>query len=330
MKILIFILWFIPFVALANANDSRVVGQNPGDFQNNTSTNPSDESTDLEDQSLGETGGFNVTQQGGLDGTNNAQNQGSGVQMLGLAMGAMFASQCGPHNPFACAAAALSFADAMAGSSANSAAYQTGTYMDPTAGGGGNGTGTDPIVDQQIQDGLQDLSDAGFTLNGDGSVTGPDGQTYTAADLQNAESLEAKGASPEQAAQFVKEMGQVQAAAAKKAGVELPKEGEGEGQAVAATSGFGSVDASGGGSGGAGGGDTLIEEIEYRNGKGKQKRGIAEAAASKLSTNFNGDPIGIGMGNLFLIVNQKYGSENQKKRFFDKENVMNEYMRKGK
>lgn len=331
MKLFLSILLFSPVMVFAQSeeflvDDSRVVEENPGDSRGGLSSGSQSEYQEPEDtgSELGETGAFGVTQQGGLDGTTDAQGQGSQVQLMGLAMGAMFASQCGPHNAFACVAAGLSFADAMAGGSAQNAAYQTGTYIDPTAGYDGDNGGTDPLIDQQIQDGIQDLSDAGFIVNGDGSVTGPDGQTFTADDLQSPEAMMAKGATAEQAANFMDQAGKVRTAAAKKAGIDLPEGAAGEeGQAVAAAG----ADGGSFGSGGSGSGSAVgaldggvIEEIEYRGGK-KQKRGIAEAAASKLSKNFNGDPIGIGLGNLFLIVHQKYGSEKKKKRFFNREIV---------
>ena len=303
-------------------DDSRVVEENPGDYRggNLSSGSQSELEVGEEGQELGDTGSFNTTQQGGLDGTSDAQSQGSGVQMLGVAMGAMYASQCGPHNAFACAAAAMSFADAMSGSSAQNAAYQTSTYIDPTSGYNGDESGIDPLVDQQIQDGIQQLADSGFTLNGDGSVSGPNGETYTSADLQSADGLIAKGATPEQAAQFLRESGDIRNAAANKAGVDLGDlAAEDEGQAVSAAGGGFGADDSSGGSGIVDGADTYIEEIEIR--KKKKGRGLAEAAASQLATTFNGDPIGIGMGNLFMIVNQKYGSENKKKRFFNREIV---------
>ena len=335
MKLVVSILFCIalPGMSFGQTNDflvddSRVSGSNPGD-NNNTSltsggSNTSSSSVDTslpEDTAVGSTGGYNTTQMGGLDGTNDGQSKGSGVQLMGLAMGAAFMSGCSPTSAWNCVAAALSFADAMVGGSAQSAAYQTGTHLDPDAGTNGTGGGTDPIVDQQIQDGIDDLAEAGFTINGDGSVTGPEGQTFTAENLGSADGLGSMGASAEQAAEFMNGMQGVKAAAAKKAGVDLAS-AEG-GQAMASTGGgaggFGSSDSDS--NGGADQGDSIIEEIEYRGKKKKKKRGIAESAASDLATNFNGDPIGIGMGNLFLIVHKKYRSEKKKKKFFNREIV---------
>ncbi len=322
MKLFFFTLFLFPFLVSAQStnfivNDSRVVEENPGDNPAGLSSGSQSEYQDAEQGSeIGDTGSFQTTQQGGLDGTTGLQSSGQGVQLLGLAQGAMFASMCGPHNAMACVAAGLSFADAMAGGSAANAAYQKGTYIDPTAGYDGEAGGTDPLIDQQIQDGIQNLAESGYTLS-DGGVVGPDGQTYSAEDLQSVEAMVAKGATPAQAAQFQDQLARVQAEAAEKVGVEVPQEGEG--QAVATSgAGFGGGDTSGGATRGA---DTYIEEIEYRGKKKEQKRGIAEAAASKLSKNFNGEPIGIGMGNLFLIVHQKYKTEKSKKRFFNKEIV---------
>lgn len=326
MKLFLFTLLSFPLLSYGQTfsdgndfvvNGNRSVQTNPGDNSSLGLTDGTSSSakSKLDDngETLGDTGAFNVTQTGGLDNTNMGQNLGGGVQMMGLAMAGMFAKQCGPHNTFACVAAGLSAADAMMGSSAKSAAFQTGTYMDPTAGGyDSNNTdnGADPVVQSQLQDVLHDLANQGYTLNEDGSVTGPNGQSYSSSDLASMQALQNAGATAQGAANFMKNMKNVKAAAAKKAGVNLNAVKRNVASASGASSG-GAVKA-------ITPGDLVIEEIEYR-GVASKKNKMSAKAAAKLSKNFNGEPIGIGMANLFLIVHEKYKEKNQKRNFLTKE-----------
>lgn len=276
------------------------------------------------DSSLGQkienSGGFTETKQGGLEGANNLSNEGSGVQLMGLAMAASFAPQCGPHNPFACVAVGLSIADSIAGGGAKSAGFQQGSYLDNGRGVGA--TGTNPAVEQQIEDLKAELEGQGYSVNGDGSVTSPAGDIFTAEDMANEEAIQsAFGMSAGGAKSAMGQLASVQLAAANKAGINLPERNPASEQGEAAGGGAEGAKASSdsGGKGSAIGGvtetDQLIEEVEFRK-KKKKKNGLSAKSAALLSKNFNGDPIGIGMADLFLIVHQKYREKKSKKNEF--------------
>ncbi len=287
------------------------------------SSNGSAGSEDLE--GVMEEEGF-VTQQGGLQGTNDGQSKGSAVQMLGMAMGAGFAAICPQMGgQWACPLAAMSFMDAMSGGSAKQAAFETGTYIDPTHGGGGgdydaSGGGND-IQQAQAEDALSQLAEMGYTTNSDGSVTGPDGQTFTADDFASLEKMMNNGMSAGAAQAAMDKIGQVKEDAAQKAGVSMGEAEAAVGGAVAATSKQpepGSLSTFGASNSSASK-DKFIEEVEYRHlGKKKNKR-LPASEAANLSKNYNGDPIGIGMANLFLIVHKKYTEKKTKKEFFNSE-----------
>ena len=313
VKLFVSILFFIPlsmmvpFYAFGQFEDSRV-GANVGDTGEVGLTSGYDNPDSIGDEGsdLGATGGFNVTQQGGLDGTADGQSKGSSVNILGLAMGAGFVKICTqPFQQWACPLAAMSFKDALAGRSAQQAAFQTGTYLDPSLGSTG-ASSFDPVYDQQALDGLQNLSEMGYTVNDDGSVSTPEGESFSAGDYASADSLMNKGLSPDLANKAMNGLASVKSAAAAKTGIPI----ETPGQAVASVGGAG-----GGGYSNSAGGDMVIEEIEYRERKKKNKR-MPSSEAAKLSKNFNGDPIGIGMANLFLIVHQKYVEKKKMKTEF--------------
>ena len=330
MKSISLLIFLCFFVTQAHSNDflvddSRVAEeQNGSDSGLGLSSGTADEYIPEPTSALGEeiqdTGGYDNVRQGGLDGSNNLAEQGGGIQLAGLAMAAAFASQCGPQNPFACAAVGLSIADAIAGGGAKSAGIKQGNYLDN--GGGGPGSETDPIIDQQIDELKTDLEESGYTVNADGSVTGPNGQTYTGQDFASEEAIQkAFGMGAGAAGQAMQSLQSAQTAAAKKAGISIPNrstasEEVDEGAGGGDGSGAGK-DGSGAGSaiGGVIGGDQLIEEIEYR-GKKKKKKGLSAKKAAMLSKDFNGSPIGIGMADLFLIVHQKYREKKGKKNEF--------------
>ncbi len=315
MKSFLSIIFIIP--ALAYANDDFLVDDSrsldPYISSNNSNSNQAvDDSESAGETDLGDTASFNVTKQGGLDGTNDVQGQGSKVNFQGLAMAAMFSRQCHPtHNPMACAAAAMSAADALTGSAAKQAAFQTGTNFDPSLGL--KGGGSDPVIDAQLKDIIDDLNSKGYSLNEDGSVTTPDGQTVTAEELGDLEALQAKGLSASEAQAFLSQMESVKKAAAEKAGVDPEEQERGIASTDSATS-FGSVDSSSEGAA-VSAADTIIEEIQYK-GRKKKANKLSSKEAATLSKSFNGDPIGIGMANLFLIVHQKYREKIDKKNEF--------------
>ncbi len=274
-------------------------------------------------EDLGSTGGFEVTQQGGLEGTNDGQAKGSSVQMLGMAMGAAFASIC-PQlgGQWACPLAAMSFMDAMSGGSAKQAAFETGTYIDPEHGGTGDydvGTGSNDVLQAQAADALQNLANLGYTTNPDGSVSGPNGASYSASDYSSLDGLTGQGMSAEAAQGVLDKMNSIKNTALEETGVDA-ESGVMTGTAIAATKGTssGSLSEYGAGSG-ANSGNKYIEEIEYRKKKSKKTGRLPASQAADLSKNFNGDPIGIGMANLFLIVHKKYKQKKTEKEFFTSE-----------
>ncbi len=265
---------------------------------------------------------------GAHEGAREVKSQGKDVNLLGLAMGAAFASQCSPHSPQNCVFAALSFMDALAGKKASNNGNATCQNYggDCSTGGDGDGDGGPdgdgdggpdgdgdggPDGDPREREIEDTLRDNGYTLNPEnGTVTTPGGQSYTAADAQSAQSLMNKGMSAGQAAEAMKNLAEVKAKALK----ELSKEGGQE-------RGLASVSGTGGGAvsdlSSMGGGDVYVdEEVSGKKKKKKKDDGLTEAQASQLSKNFNGQPIGIGMGNLFIIVSDKYKEKRKKRNSF--------------
>ncbi len=267
---------------------------------------------------LGASGGFSVTQQGGLDGVNNAMKDGKSVEIMGLAMGASYAAICAtPHNKWACPLAAMSFADALTGSSAQSSAYKTGAKLDPTFGSqyssdfNENG---ETIYQAQAEQGLQDMAAQGYVMNADGSVTTPEGESISANDYGSAKKLQAKGFTPSAAQKAMQGQSSVIAQASKETATDLQELADRQvASAGSGGSSSGSAFAADAGAAAAIGGVT--ETIEYRK-RGKNKKRLPSSEAAQLSKNFNGDPIGIGIANLFLIVHQKYKEKKNKKTEF--------------
>lgn len=307
-------------------DDSRSARTN----QNAQSTQKTQSTSDLTEDGveLANTGGFRTQGINGVQATNDAQSKGGIVQVLGLAMGAAYTATCVSNPPWtvwACPLAAQSFIDSLAGGSAKKAAHQTGTYIDPTHANSNfdNSNGDSDISEvytAQAQEGLKNLADMGYTVGPNGTVLGPDGQTFTPADYANAQALAAKGYSPQQIAEIQRSMASTNKAAASQAGVDLDALQASNAEGVG---GGGSQGLGGGGYGQAGlvGADRVIEEIEYvgGNGRDKDKGRLPASQAAELSTNFNGDPIGISMANLFLIVHKKYKDKKKEKEFINKE-----------
>jgi hypothetical protein len=298
----------------AQTNTQGSAGTNSGTYTYSSGNNNVVEGQ--QGQNLNATGGYAVTQNSGRQAAANTMNQGGGSQMLGLAMGAAFASQCGWQNPFACVAAAMSFMDAAASGSSKLNGIDTLGAIDVNTGLPRAVDGTDPYQ-EQIAAGLEQLASMGYTVNPDGSVNTPDGMTLTAEDLSSVEALMNKGVSPDAAANAMQSISDTRSEVSANMGMK-DEDGAGAGQAVAA-SGLGSG-GEGGGSGGAAGGqamgDLIIEEIEYR-GADKKKKGdgrMPASQAAELSKNFNGTPIGIGMADLFLIVHKKYDEKKKSKK----------------
>jgi len=265
---------------------------------------------------------------GAQEGSREVKSKGKDVNLLGLAMAAMFASQCRPTNEWACVAAGLSAMDAMAAKQASNNGNITcqryggdcsvssdggdggdgGPDGDGDGGPDGDGDGGGPTP----QDIITPLENQGYVFDTENrSVTTPDGQTITANDFGSAESLMNKGMSAGQAGQAMKGVADVKAKALEKMGKEESQE-----------RGLASVSGTGGAAGGYAsdlssmGGDVYVDEEVPGKKKKKKKDGLSEAQASQLSKNFNGQPIGIGMGNLFMIVGDKYKEKRKKRNSF--------------
>ncbi len=263
---------------------------------------------------------------GAQEGARRVKKEGKRVNLMGLAMAAMFASQCGPHNGWACTAAGLAAMDAMAAQKASSDGYRTcqhhGTCGDPgdgDPGDGGPGPGDGDGGPATVQSIIDPLKNQGYVFNEEnGTVTTPGGETFSGDDFGSAESLMNKGMPAGQATQAMQGVADAKTKALEKVGDENKERG------LASVSGGG---AGGGGFSDAssvGGGEVIIEEQPYgQTGKKKKKKkdeGLSAAKAAQLSKTFNGQPIGIGMADLFMIVGEKY-KEKRKRRnqFINKE-----------
>ncbi len=263
------------------------------------------------------TGGFAATPVGGLTHANQAASSGNSTQIIGLAMGAAFAAVCAqPFQQWACPIAAQSFMDALSAGRARDNAINTANYIDPNYD-----PNTNPIADYETQnqeaiDGINQMSGMGYTVNPDGSVTSPDGVSVAAGEMMTPSGLAAKGFNPQQIEAIMNKIKDVQTAALEKAGVDPNSV---SGQAVAGSGGgLGSgAGADGYGSGMASQGSEWVEIEEIRGGRKLAKDNRMPASqAAKLSKNFNGSPIGIGMADIFLIVQQKYDEKKLKKTEF--------------
>lgn len=276
---------------------------------------------------LSENNGFNVTQTGGMDNANKTQDSGGGLQMMGLATGAVLLTQCNPpHRMTPCYLAGLAFADGLAsGGSSDNAGYTAGAF---NSGNPYTFKSANPTVQKtqdQIQAGIDKLKGAGVTVNADGSITTPTGARLTASDLDSIEDLMKQGLTEGQAKETMKQAKAAQIQGAQQAGVKLPagfdsddfgKESDGLGAALTGSqsNNGGSFEESS-----ASGDGLLGESVGSLQGHGSKKRNsnrIPASQAAKLKKNFNGTPIGIGMADIFMIVNQKYIEKKEKKNEF--------------
>lgn len=342
MKLLISI-FLMPFFVFADLSDgdSFIVNQNrvesantevPG-FQaqesfgrsglGTTSGGSNRSRTDDRQESLSKNQGFQLSEQGegGLQGSSKGEGMAKATQMMGLAMGGMFASQCGPQNPMPCALAVMSLVDAAAGMLAKDSAGTTSARLDPNSFGDFGSAGFDPLA-QQAFESLKDLEAQGFYANADGSVTLPDGSVVSAQDFANEESIKNLGINGSQAKKLLSDIGSVKSSAAKKAGIDpgTLEDGFSEfdetGGVANNASGVGSYES------GAGGFEPLDAQQEIYIGKKKKKKSsrMPASQAAALSKDFNGTPIGINMANLFLIVHDCYAGKNcPKLSVFEKE-----------
>lgn len=278
------------------------------------------------------TGGFGVTDNGGRDNAGKVEDSGGAMQMLGLATGAAFATQCGPHHPFPCAAAAMSFLDALASGKTADKANYTGMQFDPY-GNPYKFDGNNPVLkarNDEIIKRLKDLEDMGYTANPDGSVTMPTGAKISSAELNSVQGLMGQGLSEAEATSTLEKMQATKAKAAKSLGMGGGASGSGTGMGelggaqTGAGAALGAVKNKGGssdsglsddgsGEGGAGGD---FGGLQSGNGKNGKLGRMPASQAAKLKKDFRGTPIGIGMADLFLIVNQKYTEKKSNKNEF--------------
>lgn len=270
-----------------------------------------DDQLDLgDDRQLTNVDGFTNTDSGARNNGEQSQNDSNSTQILGLIMGAAFAAMCGPKNPAACVMAAMSFADAAASgrNSSNSAAFQNQLLPNGQTLTGNEG------VDAGAQEGLSKLNELGYAINSDGSVTTPEGETLTSEDFASVQSLTDKGLTPEQAQNALDLFKQVSADAQK----QVAELGEKKGNAFAI-----------GDDGGFTSGSVTIIDEGPESSRGKKSKNInksskkgARLPASELAglkKNFNGEPIGIGLANIFLIVKKKYEDKDKERSFLKKE-----------
>lgn len=302
-------------------NSSRITTQTRGSgggtlTDGGDGTTRSQEPIGPQGEDLGATQGYQETGLGGLTSANSSKSQGNMTQILGLAMGAGFARICPTlHGSWACPLAAMSFADALsAGRAAGNAGY-TAIQLDPNTGAPlpAPGNVDDSPFNQQAIDGLAELSSMGYTVNADGSIATPKGQSVNAGSYGSAAALGAQGFTPDQVQKIMSQMQDIQNKSAQAAGVDPSAL---QGQAVAGTTAPAN---SGGSVSGAAirGGDIWEEEV-IRIGQPNKKNEdrMPASQAAKLKKNFNGTPIGIGMANIFLIVQQKYDEKKEKKTEF--------------
>lgn len=273
--------------------------------------------------SVKNTGNMGSSRRGAQQLSRQVADKGSQVNFMGLAMSAMFASQCGPQNKFACVAAGLSMIDAMASKKTRNNALTTcshygGNCRINTNNPNPNGNPDDTNTEQEVR---QTLANNGYSLNEEnGSVTTPEGNTLTSEDFKSAESLMATGVPAGQAAEAMQNIADVKTKALKKL---AEKQGDQQQRGLASVSVGGDSSAGGSSGGGAFGsmGDVVVEKEIYKNkGKKKKDEGLSAEKAAQLSKTFNGQPVGIGMANLFLIVSQKYKEKREtRNQFINKE-----------
>ena len=247
------------------------------------------------DENLDNISGFQNTGSGGRENAAESASNSGLTQMLGMAMGAAFMSQCGPRNPMACALGVMSFIDAAAsgGNKGNSLNFENSLLPD---GGEGNAEeiAAAEVMAQEAQAQLQALEEMGFVANPDGSVNMPSGGTISGGDFASLDSLQGKGFSTDQAQAALDLLKSTKDKAIKEVG-----DGSGGGRAIASVSSTG-----GSGAYTADGGDLpdlIIDEGGASN-RSRKKKGAGRMPAghaAELSKNFHGTPIGVAIADLF-------------------------------
>lgn len=256
--------------------------------------------------------------------TTTASNNNSGQSAATLAgamygaMSAMEFSSCGPHHPSACALGALYAGMAalslMQAAENGNVAEQAATTADDTSA----------ATTSTATDSLSTASDSSSTLaalaatksalkngiNGNtadlttGKITTSDGSSYSAADFSSPSSMAAAGFSPDQIATAMATADKVNAKIADK--IKLG----------ALTSANGSADAGGGG--GVKSADTADGEEKPTTAPGLPKNSTSPrqpASVAGLTTNYNGNPIGVSQDDIFKMMSRRYQVKEKQNEF---------------
>lgn len=248
--------------------------------------------------------------------TNGAARSGRASQVIGIGMnvavGGMFASQCGRPNYFACAMAALSFAQAglMAGAAAKSGDVEIKTDQIPDFGATPFSNvdpndpstwppGTKPTPEQVSA--FNRVKQSGWTGNKDGTVTGPDGKTWSSKDFSSAEAMAAAGVPSDQISGLLSTMD-----AANQMATAKVNEALNDPNVVAM--GFDSG-AGGGGRSPASydGADSSFDDYlaKLRNPFGLSAKQRAQMVAGKMVSHGD-DQIGVKVDDIFKMVHRRY------------------------
>ena len=322
VRFLIVLIFTLPLAVhaqvLTDGNNTTGTGlRTPPPVQNQQQVNNNNQAFDAgEDNELRNddqfSDGFNSG--GNRINADQSRDDSSSVQALGLAMGAMFSAICPtPGGSWACAPAALSFLDALRAGNNGGSSVGFSNALQTNGGLNGADTTTLQAGNQEAEAQLRELEGQGVLVNREtGAVTTPDGQTLSGTDFSSQQALEAKGFTPEQAASIMDKLNEIQAAAVKKA----PDKKK---QLASTTTGGG--DSGAGSDAEASAGEIVFEDED--DGKAKvaktDKDRLPANEAAKLSKNFNGSPIGIGLADIFLIVKKKYEKEDSRNAFFKRE-----------
>jgi hypothetical protein len=298
--------------------DGNVIGRScdpisTGDSGTGGSTTSSGSDTINDGENLDDISGFNNATSGAEQNAQQSAGDSGATQMLGMIMGAMFMAMCNkpPGNIAPCIMGAMSFIDAMASGGNKGNSTNFGNSLLSNGGDTGDTTDESAVMAQEAEAQLQALEEMGFVSNADGSVTAPNGETFTGGDLASTSALEAKGIGAGQAQAALDLLKTAREKAAQEVGAAA------KGRAIASVGGAGG--------GGAAGPlpDLIIDEEGGAFSKGKSRKNkigrIPANEAAKLSKNFNGTPIGIAGADIFLIVTRKYEDKDKQKSFINKE-----------
>lgn len=244
---------------------------------------------------------FGAGNSGAYQQAQQAKDESSQKQMMGIAIAAVNMAMCGPHNPMACVMAAAGIALAALAGGKKKQAQQLQNQL----GTAGTGTGTSPHgtttasstsgspteLDGRLSELRSKLSEKGFTVDDDGNITNSKGQSANAMNL-NTSSLKGLGLNSKDAGNFANEFDKQ----AKEAGKNLPVK-------IASTDG-----GSGGGSGGRGGGSSVgaTQEVIANNAKAERISLDRNPAAWAGFYKQMGDSlVGVAQSDIFLMIQNR-------------------------